>query len=256
MPYCVICDQPVATWIPYPLTHLRSEFMKLMQAVGSDAAVYQCPHCGCTDRDRHLWLYLMAIGLLPKIRGARMLHIAPEIRLEKKFLATQLAEYVRGDLFPVRPGIKKVDVERMEFVDDFFDLIVCNHVMEHVSSPERALAEFFRCLKPGGVLIAQTPYTPLLKKTFEMHTNPEGDFRRVFYGQDDHVRLFGSDIVSYFHAAGFQGELYPHESFLGQFDRLEMGINPREPLFLFSKPLADAVQAEVDSGVDFCPQAA
>ncbi|WP_396270952.1 class I SAM-dependent methyltransferase [Ideonella sp.] len=244
MPHCAICDHHVDAWTPYPLTHLRSEFMKLMQPVGSDAAVYQCPHCGCTDRDRHLWLYLNTIGLTQQLQGARMLHIAPEIRLEPKFAALGLAEYVRGDLFPSRAGVQKVDVERMSFADESFDLIVCNHVMEHVSSPERALAEFFRCLKPGGVLIAQTPYTPLLKKTFEMQSNPEGEFKRIFYGQDDHVRLFGNDIAGYFHAAGFRGELYPHDAVLGACDREAMGINPREPLFLFSKPAAAANDTE------------
>ncbi|TDM08995.1 MAG: SAM-dependent methyltransferase [Ideonella sp. MAG2] len=236
MPHCTICDHTVDAWVPYPLAHLRSDFMKLMHAVGSDAAVYQCPHCGCTDRDRHLWLYLHTIGVVQQLRGASMLHIAPEIRLEPKFATLGLAAYIRGDLFPSRPGVQKVDVEGMSFADESFDLVMCNHVLEHVNSPERALAEFYRCLKPGGVLIAQTPYTPLLKKTFEMHHNPEGDFKRVFYGQDDHVRLFGSDIASYFHAAGFRGELYPHEAVLAHCEREALGINPREPLFLFSKP--------------------
>ena len=179
-----------------------------------------------------------------------MLHIAPELRLESKFAASGLAQYERGDLLPVRAGIKAVDVERMGFGDETFDLIVCNHVLEHVSSTERALAEIFRCLKPGGVLIAQTPYTPLLKKTFEMQSNPEGDFKRNFYGQDDHVRLFGSDITSYFHAAGFLGQLYPHDALLGACDRMAQGINPSEPLFFFYKPSVAA------NDKDLCRQAA
>jgi SAM-dependent methyltransferase len=236
MPECSICGQTVSGWLPHPHLEQRSEFMKLMQTIGSDLTVYQCPACGCTDRDRHLWLYLTAIGLTDQLAGASVLHIAPEWALERKLAACGLGEYVRGDLFPTRAGIHKVDVEAMTFRDQQFDLILCNHVLEHVASPDRALAEFRRCLKPRGVLIAQTPYTPLLKHTFEMTHTPSPEFARMFHGQDDHVRLFGEDIASYFHGAGFQGDLIPHERVLPGVDVMQAGCNAREPLFFFSTP--------------------
>ena len=236
MPHCSVCEQTVADWLPHPHLSQRSEFMTLMQTVGSDLTRYQCPACGCTDRDRHLWLYLKGIGLTEQLRGARVLHVAPEVALERKLLRCGLGEYVRGDLFPSRPGIVKVDVEALNFPDAHFDLILCNHVLEHVSRPEQALAEFRRCLTPKGVLIAQTPYSPELKKTFELKTCPSAEFARLCYGQDDHVRLFGDDIVAYFHDAGFQGDLLPHDRLLPQVDPQEFGCNRREPLFFFSNP--------------------
>lgn len=239
MPRCAVCGQSVQAWKPHPHLAQRSEFMKLMETVGSDMAVYQCPACGCTDRDRHLWLYLQALDLPGSLRGAHLLHLAPERHLQRLFEQCGLAEYVKGDLFPNRPDQVKVDAQAMQFEDGQFDLIVCNHVLEHVPSPARVLAEFFRCLKPGGLVIAQTPFSPLLKQTFELKSVPAAPLATLLYGQDDHVRLFGDDIVQLFHAAGFAGDLIAHDQVLPQVSAADAGVNTREPLFLFRKP-ADA----------------
>lgn len=240
MAVCCICEQAVDRWLPHPHLAERSQFMALMAAVGSDLSVYQCPRCGCTDRDRHLWLYMTAAGLPARLSGASVLHVAPERHLEQLIERCKPARYVLADLHPSRPNQQRVDVEALDFDADSFDLVLCNHVLEHVNHPERALAEFCRCLRPGGLLIAQTPYTPLLKKTFEMNSAPTPDFAKLFYGQADHVRLFGADIATYFHAAGLEGDLLTHESALPGIDALEFGCNIREPLFAFFKPQAGA----------------
>jgi len=235
---CCICRQAVDRWLPHPLIDQRSEFMKLMDTIGSDLSVYQCPECGCNDRDRHLWLYLSAVGVLQDVRGTCVLHLAPEAHLEQLIAALQPAEYVRGDLHPLREGHVEIDVERLPFADARFDLIICNHVLEHVASPQRALAELHRCLRPASLLIAQTPYSPRLKQTFELNEPVTAEFAKLFYGQEDHVRLFGADIVQYFHAAGFMGELLEHDTLLAGLDPKDHGCNRREPLFAFWKPPA------------------
>ncbi len=236
MAFCCLCENNVDAWVPHPARAQRSPFMVLMGTVGSDLAVYGCPHCGCNDRDRHLWMYMAAAGLPEQLAGKRILHLAPEASLEPRLLACQPAEYVRGDLFPARAGIRRVDAEAIDFEDGRFDLIIANHLLEHVRHPERALAEFARCLAPGGVLIAQTPYAPALKHTFELATPPSEDFATIYYGQVDHVRLFGGDIGSLFNAAGLTGSPVPHAQMLGDFDPRDFGCNGREPFFAFSKP--------------------
>jgi SAM-dependent methyltransferase len=237
MSVCPVCEQTVDRWLPHPHIAQRSPFMALMQAVGSDLSVYQCPRCACTDRDRHVWLYMNAAGLPAQLAGASVLHIAPERHLEPLIEACRPARYVRGDLFPSRPNQVRVDIEALQFDDASFDLIVCNHVLEHVADPAQALAELQRCLKPGGLLIAQTPYSPLLKSSFELNFSPApAEFAKIYFGQADHVRLFGADIASHFHAAGFEGDLLPHDSVLSGIDALEFGCNAREPFFAFSKP--------------------
>jgi SAM-dependent methyltransferase len=226
----------------------RSPLMKLFDTVGSDMSVYHCPSCRCSDRDRHLWLYMKASGLAAQLQGARVLHMAPEPHLEYLFSKAGPEEYIRGDLHPTQAHYQRIDLEALPFEDNSLDLIVCNHILEHVLHVERALSEIHRTLKPGGIVIAQTPYAPCLKHTLEMKTVPDEQTAHLLYGQADHVRLFGDDITDYFHAAGLQGELLAHETLLAQANPAEVGCNAREPFFVFWKPqVVVSAQAEAAS---------
>ncbi len=232
---CSVCNTAVPAWTPHPHPNRCSEFMHLLDVIGSDLSVYLCPACGCNDRDRHVWHYLRATGLQQRLPQLRVLHIAPERHLEVLIHAAQPVAYVRGDLFPRRPEHLKLNIEALPFDDGSFDLVICNHVLEHVGDPQRALAEFHRCLSPGGVVVAQTPYSPVLKHTMELNRPVSANFATVFYGQDDHVRLFGVDIAEYFHRAGFHGELRSHREVLGDMDARAQGCNGLEPFFAFTK---------------------
>jgi len=233
---CVICEQPVAGWLPHPhVARMDRTFALQIESVGSTLQNHLCPSCGCNDRERHLWLYLAYSRVLEDAAGKRILHIAPERGVEARIRRLQPREYVVGDLFPSQAHHRKIDVENLDFADGSFDLIICNHVLEHVDHPHKALAEFNRCLAPTGHLIAQTPYSPVLRHTFEMTKAAPEPFAVYYYGQNDHVRLFGSDIADYFREAGFAGDLYPHTSVLGAVDPDTYGCNGREPFFFFAK---------------------
>jgi ubiquinone/menaquinone biosynthesis C-methylase UbiE len=45
----------------------------------------------------------------------------------------------------------------MRFEDNFFDVIICNHVLEHVKDDQKAMSELFRVLNPKGIAILQVP---------------------------------------------------------------------------------------------------
>jgi SAM-dependent methyltransferase len=233
--FCVVCERPVDQWIPHPNTGADLSFIYEIEAVGSTLEKHFCPHCRCNDRDRHLWLYIAYSGVLQNASEKRILHIAPEATIEVRIRQLGPREYVAGDLFPRRPDHRKINVEALDFPDDHFDLIICNHVLEHVDNPHAALAEFRRCLTPDGRLIAQTPYSPLLKYTFELNRRASVPFATRYFGQDDHVRLFGADIIDYFRDAGLKGELYSHRAVVGDIDPDMVGCNGLEPFFLFAK---------------------
>jgi SAM-dependent methyltransferase len=235
-PLCVVCEQQVEGWLPHPQAdQFDRTFTRPLETVGSTLQHHLCPRCGCNDRERHLWLYLAFSRVLEDASAKRILHIAPEAGIEPRIRRLQPREYVAGDLFPRTPQHHRIDVEQLDFPDGYFDLIICNHVLEHVGSPAKALAEFNRCLAPSGHLIAQTPYSPILRKTFELSKPMPAAFNVRYYGQDDHVRLFGADVGDQFRAAGFKGDFYPHTTVLGEIDAQTYGCNGREPFFFFAK---------------------
>ncbi len=235
MPFCAVCESEISAWLPHPNASARSPLMAMMGTVGSDLRNYLCPNCGCNDRDRHLWLYLTISGVADRIAGARILHIAPEAKIVPLISARRPAAYIRGDLFPSSPDLVRVDCERMEFPDASFDLILCNHVLEHVSDPEAASREFYRTLSPEGYLVAQTPYVPTLRYRLEFVGSLSPEQARFFYGQEDHVRLFGGDVADCIRSSGLEGDLFPHDRVLPQHDAARYGCNPLEPFFLFTK---------------------
>lgn len=209
--------------------------MYWMDTAGSDPDHFECPRCGSHDRERHLFLYLQSSGLLEEARGAAILHFAPEKHLTKLIQQTQPAQYVKADLFPGAPDVQRVDMLDMQFADNGFDLVIANHVLEHVSDADRALAEIRRVLKPGGYTILQTPYSRTLHHTWEDPGIDSQDARLQAYGQEDHVRLFGRDIFDRFAATGFESRVQQHAELLPGVDTRIAGVNPIEPFFLFRK---------------------
>ncbi len=236
---CVVCEQGVERWTPNP-GPAGAEFIRDVDPVGSSHGRYLCPHCRCDERDRHLWLYIAYSGVLENANAMRILHVAPEPQIERRIRRLSPLEYVAGGAATRDPSHRRFDVQALDFPSGYFDLIICNGVLEQVDDPELALSELHRCLKPGGGLIAQTPYAPLLKRTFELNGKPSDPFAARYFGGEGRVRLFGLDIADRFHEAGFSGDLLPHASVLGDIDPDQVGCDVDEPFFLFTKKAPQA----------------
>ncbi|HYI38550.1 MAG TPA: methyltransferase domain-containing protein [Thermoleophilaceae bacterium] len=148
-----------------------------------------------------LWLYLNAETPLPE--GAlRVLHFAPEIALERP-LRDAAGEYVSADLFSPRAEVK-ADITDLPFEDGRFDLVLCSHVLEHVADDAAAMSEMGRVLADGGTVVVQTPVNYDMATTFEDPSVTDPAERLRLFSQDDHVRVYGRDLVDRLGGAGFE----------------------------------------------------
>lgn len=234
---CAVCTRLVGGFLPYRRgTASVSPAMRQLQLNGSDVDHFECPRCGANDRLRHLVLYLEATSLMSRIPDGRVLHFAPEKKLVEQIAAARPATYIRADIAPASADMARVDMTAMEFADGSFDVLIANHVLEHVADLETALGEVARVLAPGGVAILQTPYSRVLHRMFEDPGIQTEAARLELYGQEDHVRLFGSDIAEHIaRISGMTSCVSTHDELLRHVDSRRHGVNPHEPFLLFRK---------------------
>ena len=145
----------------------------------------QCPHCGSLERHRLLWLYLQSrTDLFSK--SVRLLHFAPEECFQNVFKKSKTMEYISADLYAHNAMIK-MDITDIKFQDNIFDVVLCNHVLEHIVDDEKAMKELYRVLKPDGFAILQVPIDTTTEITLEDFSITSPEERLHHYGQEDHV---------------------------------------------------------------------
>lgn len=133
-----------------------------------------------------------------------MLHIAPELCFMDRFEALPNLEYVTGDLESPLAKVK-MDIHEIPFEENTFDVIFCNHVLEHVEDDILAMKEMLRVLRPGGWGILQVPFfSPLPETTYEDKSIVSPAGRRKAFGQDDHLRMYGKDYGERLAGADFK----------------------------------------------------
>jgi len=161
-----------------------------------------CPHCLSLERHRLLWLYLKERTNIFTIRG-KFLHIAPEQCFWSRFKELSNLEYVTGDLeSPLAQH--HFDLHDIPFDDNSFEIIMCNHVMEHVENDIQCMSELYRVLKPGGWAIMQVPIDFSRDETLEDSSIQTPEEREMHYWQKDHLRLYGKDYPDRLESAGFK----------------------------------------------------
>jgi hypothetical protein len=188
-----------------------------------------CPRCRSHPRHRAIAL-LLARGTLP---GRRLLHFAPEPLLDPVFARLPGVERVTADLHA--PADLRLDISDMDQPEGSFDLILCSHVLEHVPDDRSAMSELRRVLTDGGRALVLVPYRPETV-TYEDPSISSPLDRMVAFGQQDHVRIYGSDLPDRLRDAGFEvddrtaAELFDTQTVEGA------ELDPGEHLFLCRKP--------------------
>ena len=129
--------------------------------------------------------------------------------------------------------MEKMDITQIDYPDNTFDCILCNHVLEHVPNDLKAMQEIERVLKPGGWAILQVPIAFDLDDTLEDPSITEEEDRYRVFGQRDHVRLYGSDYKHRLEQAGLKVKLV-ESSKLNERER-HLGLNPEEILHIAYK---------------------
>ena len=190
-----------------------------------------CPRCRSHPRHRAIAL-LLARGDLP---GHRLLHFAPEPLFDPVFERLPEIERTTADLYA--PADLKLDITRMDLSDGSFDLILCSHVLEHVPDDHAAMPELRRVLAPGGLCLVLTPYRPEVTTYEDPQVTSPLD-RMVAFGQQDHVRIYGTDLADRLRGTGFEVQDRTPQDLFDEsvVDRCE--LDPREHLFLCRAPSA------------------
>ena len=173
-----------------------------------------CPGTLSLERHRLLWLYLdRETNFLNS--NLKVLHVAPEQVFQKKFKKLKNWEYFTFDLNSPIADIKG-DLISTNFKDEYFDLIICNHVLEHIEDDKSALNEIYRILKYNGISILQVPMNVKRKNTFEDSSIKSKNQREKYFGQYDHVREYGLDFKDRVEQAGFEVEIINYSTKISQ----------------------------------------
>ena len=155
------------------------------------------------ERHRLLWLYLQSTDFFENSK--KVLHVAPEQCFYKLFKKQKNLNYLTTDLYSPLADIK-ADICNLPLEDNHYDVIFCNHVLEHIENDKKAMQELYRVLKPGGMGIFQIPQELNKDNTYEDFSITSPAERKKHFGQYDHVRVYGKDYFDKLRNVGFEVE--------------------------------------------------
>jgi SAM-dependent methyltransferase len=210
------------------------DILKKYDVIGAGRRQVLCPRCGSIDRDRLIYIFLREVfNIENKNNIINVLHIAPEKSLLNIFLSLPNINYIIGDIDTTKYksfiNIRKIDITQTNFDDNYFDLVICNHVLEHITDDSKAMQEIFRILNLKRHAILQVPISNCFK-TIEDKSIIDPLLREQYFGQHDHVRIYGTDYIEKLKDIGFK--VLP--TILDK-KYYNFGIDMREKIFLCEK---------------------
>ncbi len=124
-----------------------------------------------------------------------------------------------------------MDIQHIPFPENYFDAIICNHVLEHIIDDVKAMKEMHRVLKENGWAILQVPYSPIMEQSFEDSSVTGKKEREKIFGQDNHVRIYGLDYPARLESAGFSVSKEKMDTHITD----KFALNPDEVIFFCKK---------------------
>lgn len=217
---CPVCDHSYRVFLPYGRINTRSNAL--------------CPHCLSLERHRLIYLYLKEKTDFFK-QPQHVLHIAPEACFIPRFEKIHGEQYITADIESPLAKVK-MDIHAIPFEENKFDVVLCNHVLEHVRDDLRAMREIRRVLKPGGFAILQVPFfSPMTEKTFEDNSITDKREREKVFGQDDHVRKYGYDYAKRIVESGLTAIEEHFVNELSEERRIQHGLAKGEVIYIGKK---------------------
>jgi predicted SAM-dependent methyltransferase len=219
--FCPICKSSFYSFDP-KLNLFKKETIRKKE---------KCPKCKSLKRHRFIYLFLEKIGLLknPKLK---VLHIAPEECFSKIFEKIWNKNYITADLNNKNVKIK-MDITNIPFKNETFDFILCSHVLEHVENDKKAMSEFLRVLSKNGIVVIMVPIFG--KETYENPKIKSPEERLKYFGQKDHVRKYGLDIIKKMEKIGFKVKIIIPKNILSQAEIKKYVLGPNHKIFLLYK---------------------
>ncbi|MBT5438660.1 MAG: methyltransferase domain-containing protein [Flavobacteriales bacterium] len=219
---CPVCERSFSKFLSY----------------GSNVAHREnvlCPYDLTLERHRLMWLYLTRKTDFFSAESLKVLHIAPEQCFLTLFKKQKNLDYTTADLVSPIADIH-FDLHDIPLEDNQYDVIFCNHVMEHVDDPIRCMSELNRVMKSGGWAIMQVPQDMSRAETYEDKSITSPEEREKHFWQKDHVRLFGKDYPSYLEKAGFKVEEFDLNTEFDATEVVKFRLMKKEILYIARKP--------------------
>lgn len=169
-----------------------------------------CFFCGSSHRNRVIQKILLKNHHICDKNIYLAAGVGPLFNYLKNF-----RNIVFSDFFPSHKsnikGVLHQDLTKLTFKDSLFDIVISEHVMEHIYDPKTAFMEIFRVLKEEGYYIFSIPfeaheyskvrideeYNEILDKKY--HLDPlRGDGALVFndFGKKDFLQKYVSPSFS------------------------------------------------------------
>lgn len=234
---CNICGFKADRWLPrghdYPI-------VKELEIIGAGKRFVDCKKCGSSDRDRLVFEYLKLVHEKTSLKNKKLLHVAPEKSLSQKLEdsiglnITRIDYRAKGYKFTYNKSVILGDVQNLPFENESYDLVICNHVLEHVEDDSKALNEIYRILKTGGFAILQVPIALKLVETIFSEPKWTSEDKIEKLGQFDHLRLYGLNFENTLKEHRFE-PVFWHEK---DQKRIKFqGLNPKEFVIIATKSI-------------------